>query len=593
MGPFGAAAAPAAAYTPAQIQQAYGFNNITFNGAAGTGKGETIAIVDAYNDPNIQSDLNTFDTQFGLPATTVTRVNETGGTSYPASDSTGGWELEESLDVEWAHAMAPRASIMLVEANSTSDTDLLAAVNYAAAHANVVSMSWGGGEFSGETSYDSTYFDQAGVAFVASSGDAGAPASWPAASPNVLSVGGTALTLGASNVWSSEAGWSGSGGGPSADESQPSYQKGVVTQTSTARATPDVAYDASPSTGFAVYDSVPYEGTTYGWLEVGGTSAGAPQWSALLAIADQGRALSGQPALDSTSPQEVMNILYKNPGDFHDITSGTSTGSPHYSAGPGYDYVTGLGSPMANLVVGSLVGTSTAGTVRHAGPGCDRPPRRRATSFSLTVTAENSSGATDTGYLGTIHFTSSDVQAGLPANFTFTAADDGTHTFTVTLKTAGSQSITATDTTTSAITGTLSGISVSPAAASQFVLSGLPSTATVGRGADRHGHRGGSLRQCGDRLHRHRPVHQQRHRGQPAGELHLHDRRSGGACLLAHVRDRRHAVGDRDRHHLGHHRHPVGNHGCSRPPRPTWSPARSPRARSISPGPARTVPPVT
>ena len=173
-----------------------------------------------------------------------------------------------------------------------------------------------------------------------------------------------------------------------------------------------------------------------------------------------------------------MNILYKNPADFHDITSGTSTGSPNYSAGPGYDYVTGMGSPIANLVVGSLVGTSTASSDKLvlAAPTAETA----GTSFSLTVTAQNSSGTTDTGYTGTIHFTSSDVQAGLPANYTFTAADDGTHTFTVTLKTAGSQSITATDTTTSAITGTLSGISVSPAAASQFVLSGLPSTATAG-----------------------------------------------------------------------------------------------------------------
>ena len=312
--PLAGGGGPSGAYTPAQLQQAYGFNSITFNGVAGTGSGETIAIVDAYDDPNIQADLNTFDTQFGLPATTVTRVNQTGGTSYPASDSTGGWELEESLDVEWAHAMAPGANIMLVEASSTSDSDLLAAVNYAAAHANVVSMSWGGGEFSGETADDSQYFDHAGVAFVASSGDAGAPASWPAASPNVLSVGGTALTLGAGNVWSSEVGWSGSGGGPSAYESQPSYQKGVVTQTSTARATPDVAYDASPSTGFAVYDSVPYEGTTYGWLQVGGTSAGAPQWAALLAIADQGRALSGQPALDSTQPAGSDEHPVREPG---------------------------------------------------------------------------------------------------------------------------------------------------------------------------------------------------------------------------------------------------------------------------------------
>ena len=155
-GPWPAAAArPPERTRLRKSQQAYGFNSITFNGTAGTGSGETIAIVDAYNDPNIQSDLNTFDTQFGLPATTVTRVNETGGTSYPASDPTGGWELEESLDVEWAHAMAPGASIMLVEASSANDTDLLAAVSYAAAHANVVSMSWGGSEFSGETSYDS------------------------------------------------------------------------------------------------------------------------------------------------------------------------------------------------------------------------------------------------------------------------------------------------------------------------------------------------------------------------------------------------------------------------------------------------------
>ncbi len=162
---------PSGAYTPAQIEQAYGFNAITFNGAAGNGSGETIAIVDAYDDPNIQADLNTFDTQFALPAATVARYNETGGQSYPASDPTGDWELEESLDVEWAHAIAPAAKIILVEAASVNDSDLLAGVTYAAAHANVVSMSWGGGEFLGETGYDND-FRQPGVAFVASSGDA-------------------------------------------------------------------------------------------------------------------------------------------------------------------------------------------------------------------------------------------------------------------------------------------------------------------------------------------------------------------------------------------------------------------------------------
>jgi hypothetical protein len=454
---------------------AYGFNDVTFGNVAGNGVGETIAIVDAFNDPTIQADLNKFDSQFGLPAITVALSNETGGTSLPGSDSTGGWELEESLDVEWAHAMAPGASIMLVEATSNSDPDLYAAVKYASNHANIVSMSFDSGEFTGEVADDSQYFDKAGVAFVAASGDDGAPAAYPAASPDVLTVGGTALFLGTGSVWSSETGWSGSGGGPSADESQPSYQKDVVTQTTTQRADPDVAYDGSPSTGFAVYDSIPYNGTTYNWLEVGGTSAGAPQWSAILAIADEGRALSGEPVLDSTSPQEVMDILYDNTTDFHDITSGTSTGSPRYSAGPGYDYVTGLGSPMANLVVGSLV-TPLYDKLVLTAPGS----ATAGTPFSLTVTAQNSHGQTDTGYTGTIHFTSSDGQAGLPGNLTFTAADQGTVTFMVTLKTAGALSVTATDTSTSFITGTLTDLSVSPAVASQFVISGISSTTTAG-----------------------------------------------------------------------------------------------------------------
>ena len=171
-----------------------------------------------------------------------------------------------------------------------------------------------------------------------------------------------------------------------------------------------------------------------------------------------------------------MNILYKNPTDFHDITTGSSSGTPEYTAGPGYDYVTGLGSPMANLVIASLDSTPPHDTLVLTGP----TSVKAGTSFSVTVTAKNASGATDTGYLGTIQFTSSDMQAGLPANFTFTAAALGTHTFSVTLETAGNQWISATDTVTLATTGTLSGIEVSAAAASKFVLSGLPSTMTAG-----------------------------------------------------------------------------------------------------------------
>ncbi len=172
LGPFGGTG-PAGGFTPAQLQTGYGFSSISFNGTAGTGSGETIAIVDAYNDPDIQSNLNTFDSEFSLPSLTVTVVNQTGGSKLPGADSTGGWELEESLDVEWAHAMAPGAKIMLVEASSSSIANLLTAVSYAKENASVVSMSWGGSEWSGETSDDGD-FDQSGVAFVASAGDEGA-----------------------------------------------------------------------------------------------------------------------------------------------------------------------------------------------------------------------------------------------------------------------------------------------------------------------------------------------------------------------------------------------------------------------------------
>jgi hypothetical protein len=467
MVPFGGSIPPSGSFTPAQIQQAYQFDQVSYDGT-----GETIAIVDAYNDPNIQSDLDTFDTEFGLPSTTVSVVNQTGGSGLPSADSMGGWELEESLDVEWAHAMAPGANILLVEATSNSLSDLLTAVSYASQHGDVVSMSWGSREFAGETSYDG-YFNVPGVAFVVASGDSGAPAEWPAASPNVLSVGGTSLTLDSSGNWGSETGWSGSTGGPSAYEPQPPYQVGVVTQTSTARANADVAYDASSTGTYAVYDSDPYGGRILDWAAVYGTSAGAPQWSAILAIADEGRADTGESALNSSSDQEVMSILYQNPSDFNDITSGTSTGTPHYNAGPGYDYVTGLGTPMVNLVVGSLgASVSPPDTMVVSAP-------TRATagsSFTYTVTAETASGSVDAGFTRTIRFASTDSKIqGLPSTYTFTTADAGVATFTVTLETAGSQTIAET----SASGTDTSTIAVRPAAASQFVIPDL-STATVG-----------------------------------------------------------------------------------------------------------------
>src|SRR5438309_5691437 len=197
--------------SPSQIKSAYGFSTSSTAGA-----GKTIAIVDAYDDPTAESDLAIFSNQYGLPACTTAngcfkKVDQTGGTRYPRTD--GGWALEISLDVQWAHAIAPGAKILLVEAKTNSFANLLAAEDYAKTHAQYVSNSWGGSEFSGESAYDS-HFVQSGVSFFVSSGDAGTPAEYPSASPNVISVGGTSLHLNlAQSNPDFETGWSGSGGG--------------------------------------------------------------------------------------------------------------------------------------------------------------------------------------------------------------------------------------------------------------------------------------------------------------------------------------------------------------------------------------------
>jgi hypothetical protein len=344
--------------TPAQIRHAYGFDQVRLpNGAAADGRGQTIAIVDAYNDPRIASDLAAFDARFGLPAPPGFRkVNESGGSSLPVTDA--GWSEEISLDVEWAHAIAPAASILLVEAYSDQLNDLLAAVDYARHQPGVVavSMSWGGSEFSGETAYDGYFTTPAGhiggsglaggITFVGATGDNGPPASWPTVSPNVLAVGGTTLSVDSAGNYLGETGWHGSTGGPSSYEPKPGYQAAVPQLLGIGvRTNPDVAYNANPNTGFAVYDTVADSSGQTGWFQIGGTSAGAPQWSALIALADQGRAAAGQGSLDGA--QATLPLLYALPASsFNDITSGNSG----FLTLPGYDLVTGRGTPTAALV---------------------------------------------------------------------------------------------------------------------------------------------------------------------------------------------------------------------------------------------------
>ena len=342
------------AYTPAQIAHAYGFDRLgSFRpGVPANGSGQTIALVDAYDDPNIAGDLQVFDAAFGLPAPPSFRTAYSAG-SKPALASSG-WAGEIALDVQWAHAMAPGAAILLVEAPTDNLPDLLQAVDYARNQpgVSVVSMSWGSSEFPQETSLDSYFTTPAGhsgVSFVAAAGDGSAPPLWPAASPNVLSVGGTTLyVLDAAGDYRYETGWSLSSGGISQFEPEPSYQAGV--QRTGARTVPDVAYDANPNIGYYVYDSL----GSGGWTVWGGTSAGTPQWAALLAIANQGRAVANLPTL-RTAPADVYRLAS---GDFHDVASGNNG----FPCGPGYDLVTGRGTPDVNRIVPDLLRASAEST---------------------------------------------------------------------------------------------------------------------------------------------------------------------------------------------------------------------------------------
>jgi subtilase family serine protease len=328
---------------PAKMLTAYGFDQI-----ANKGQGQVIGIVDAFDDPKIESDLGVFSKQFKLRAcTTANGCFQKIYAAGTAPKKNSNWASEISLDVEWAHAIAPQARIMLVEAAGQTNAELYQAVDAAVQNgATVVSMSWATGEYSGEVSDDS-HFNVPHVAFVAASGDSGHQSLYPAASPYVVAVGGTSLTIDSSGAWQSETAWSGSGGGTSAYEPEPSYQAGA--QNTGLRGIPDVAYDADPKTGVPIYDSVGIAGLL-GWVKVGGTSMAAPEWAALFAIANSMRAAAGKSALS-----QVQFNLYPIAADFHDIAGG-SNGScgAQCTAGPGYDFVTGLGSPMANQVIPAL-----------------------------------------------------------------------------------------------------------------------------------------------------------------------------------------------------------------------------------------------
>ncbi len=327
---FGGASDHPSGLTPAQTKAAY---NLPTNGGRGT-----IALIGAYDDAAIEKDLNIFSKQFKLPAcTSKNGCFEKHIMSKTKHDAD--WALETSLDVEWAHAIAPEARILLVEAKTPSGINLLKAVDYARARPDVVaiSMSWGGAEFPDEANLDNHFKDSNGrITFFASSGDNGTGVSWPAASPNVVAVGGTHLNFSKNGKLSSETAWAGSGGGVSAYEPEPLYQMNYsVTKANGHRAVPDVSYDADPRSGFPVYRSSGK--SKKNWYTVGGTSAGAPQWAAIKALglaADNDRFY-----FDKASGKDGYY--------FRDIRNGTNGDCGYFChARRHYDYVTGLGSPL-------------------------------------------------------------------------------------------------------------------------------------------------------------------------------------------------------------------------------------------------------
>ena len=406
-------------YGPSQLQSAYNLASAS----AADGGSATVALVDAYDDPTAASDLAAYRSAAGLPAANFTKVNQTGATSPlpPTAPSSDDWTLEESLDLDMVSAICPNCKIVLVEAQDDSGTGLYVAENTAASMAGYISNSWGGTEASSDTSLDSEYFNHPGDVITASAGDSGYGVIYPSTSPYVVSVGGTSLST-ASNtrgwsetVWGSSSGGEGTGSGCSSYEPKPSWQTDTGCTHRTAN---DVAADADPNTGVAVYDTTNGNG---GWNEVGGTSASSPMVAAMYALA-------GNPG--STPAQD----LYQHTSNLYDVTSGSDGScSPTYlcTAATGYDGPTGWGTP--NGIAAFSAGTA-ANTVTVTNPGSQSGTVGTAVSLQIHAT-DSASGQTLT-YSAT----------GLPAGLSISSST-GLITGTPTASGSSSVTVTATDTT--------------------------------------------------------------------------------------------------------------------------------------------------
>jgi hypothetical protein len=391
-------------YGPANLASAYKLSTAA-------GAGETVAIVDANNDPTAAADLAMYRSQFGLPACTVASgclriVNQNGATSpLPANDA--GWAGEESLDLDMVSAICPNCNIILVEANSATDANLYAAEDRAVAMgAKFVSNSWGGGEYSGQTTDDS-HFNHPGVAITVSSGDDATGAEYPATSQYVTAVGGTHLTTSTNARGWTETAWADAGSGCSAFDAKPSWQ--TVTTGCARRAEADVSAVADPATGVAVYQTF----GASGWVVYGGTSVAAPVIAGVYALA-------GNPAAGTYA----ASYPYAHPGNLFDVTSGTNgtCGAPICTAGAGWDGPTGLGTPNGTA---AFTNGSGGTALSLANPGSRTGTVGVATSLTLSA-----SGGTPpytfsaTGLPGGLAISSAGVISGTPTTagtFTVTA----------------------------------------------------------------------------------------------------------------------------------------------------------------------------
>jgi kumamolisin len=455
------------------------------------GGSHMIAIVDAFDYPTAAGDFQTFSQQFGLPygnscgaagdAACFQQVYATG--SVPRSDC--GWAQEAALDIEWAHAMAPQAQIVLVAAASNSFSDLFQAVNVASdmvanAGGGQVSMSWGGGEFSSESSYD-TYFNTPGVTYFASSGDSGGVVIYPSTSPNVISAGGTTVNRDSSGNFTGESAWSSAGAGPSVYEPAPGYQTSIYTLAQLLngyRGTPDYSFNANPASGVSVYDSTSCQGFS-GWLVFGGTSVSSPS---LAGIFNQAGAFDGgwDGGSNTTS---VQSNLYKNydtvssggtvcpyGSSFYDVTSG-SAGS--YPTGACWDFATGIGTGRG---VSGLTASNSTDFSLSASPSSQSVDPGSPTSYTVDVSYAD-------GFSGTVSLSTTGLPSGANASFTPSSVSGSSSTTmsvtTGSLTPAGTYPITITGTSGSLSHTTTVTLVVNASASADFSLSAASATITV------------------------------------------------------------------------------------------------------------------